>query len=444
MSVSGAVLAFALVTSTVAGIAVGLIPALFVSRDGVSTGLRDTSRRATGSHQVTRRVLVVAEVALALVLLVAAGLLFRSLERLFAVSPGFDASRVLTLQVQIASRRYADPPALLKFFGEALDAVRRVPGVERAGWTSQLPLSGDSEIYGVRFEPGPNGRPDIAPAFRYAVAPGYLETMAIPLRGGRLFDARDRLPAPERPVIVNESLAKAAFGDGDPIGRRLRFGGPADRPWDVIVGVVGDVKQASLAGDRANAVYVVTDQWLWADNTLWLVIKASGDAASLTPAVKQAIWAIDKDQPIVRVSTMADRLAASAAQRRFALVIFEAFGLVALVLTAIGLYGVIASSVSERLREVGIRTALGASRANILGIIVGQGVTLTAVGLVIGLAAAFVASRALDTLLFGVSRLDTLTYLGVVALLIGVAIVACWAPAWRAAHIDPAITLRTD
>lgn len=445
ISVDGTVLAFALTVSTIVGIAMGLIPALFASRDDLSTGLRHASRRTAGGHQSTRRLLVIAEVAIALVLLVAAGLLFRSLERLFAISPGFDASRVLTMQVQVSSgRRYADPAALRKFFAAGLEAVKHVRGVERAVWTSELPLTDDSEIYAVRFQPGANDRPDPAPAFRYAVTPGYFEAMGIPLHRGRLFDERDMSPVPERPVLINESLATHTFGDQDPIGRRLRFGGPADRPWDVIVGVVGDVKQTSLAAEQANAVYVVTDQWIWADNPLWLVVKATGDAAGLTPALKQAIWAVDKDQPIVRVATMEHLLAASAAQRRFALILFETFGLVALVLTAIGIYGVLSSGVAERMREIGIRAALGASRADILGVIVGQGITLTVGGVVIGLVAALVASRALETLLFGVSRLDPITYLGVVALLLGVASVACCAPAWRAARIDPSITLRIE
>jgi putative ABC transport system permease protein len=268
--------------------------------------------------------------------------------------------------------------------------------------------------------------------------------MGIPLRRGRPFDEHDLAPAPERPVVVNESMAAEAFGKQDPIGRRLRFGGPVDRPWDVIVGVVGDIKQASLAAGHTNAVYVVGDQWIWPDNPLWLVVKATGDAAALTPAIKAAIWSVDRNQPIVRVATMEHLLAASAAQRRFALILFETFGLVALVLTAIGIYGVLSSGVTERMREIGIRAALGASRGNILGVIVGQGVALTAVGIAFGLAGAIVASRALETLLFGVSRLDPATYTGVVLLLIGVTIVACWAPAWRAARIDPSRTLRIE
>jgi putative ABC transport system permease protein len=445
MSVNGTVLAFAFGVSTLVGVVIGLIPALFSSRGDLTIGLRHASRRATGGHQSTRRALVVAEVALALVLLVATGLLFRSLERLFAISPGFDASHVLTMQVQAASlRRYPNQASLRRFFASALEAVEHVPGVERAAWTSQLPLSGDAESYGIRFEPSVTDRPEPANAFRYAITPGYFEALGIPLRRGRLFNANDLLPAPARPVVINESMAASTFGDQDPIGRRIAFGGLPDRPWDVIIGVVGDVKQASLSADQGNAVYIIADQWLWADNPMWLVTRSTGDAASMTAALKRAIWSVDKDQPIVRVSTMEDLLAASAAQRRFALMLFEAFGIVALTLTAIGIYGVLSSGVTERMREIGIRTALGATRANILGVIVGQGVRLTAVGIVIGLAAALVASRALETLLFGVSRLDPITYVSVVALLVGVSILACWAPAWRAARIDPATTLRIE
>ncbi|MFZ0314890.1 MAG: FtsX-like permease family protein, partial [Candidatus Korobacteraceae bacterium] len=176
----------------------------------------------------------------------------------------------------------------------------------------------------------------------------------------------------------------------------------------------------------------------------WLVVRAHGAAAALTPAIKNAIWSVDKDQPIVRVATMDDLLAASAAERHFALVLFAAFALTALALTAIGIYGVLAGSVAERMREIGVRAALGASRANILALVLRQGMTLTAAGVVIGLVASFAATQAIATLLFGISRLDAVTYVGVIALLLGVAGTACWVPAWRAAQVDPSITLRSE
>jgi putative ABC transport system permease protein len=436
------VFAFALGITTLIGVVVGLIPALQASRGDLHPGVQHSSRRTAGGHQATRRTLVVAEVALALVLLVSAGLLLRSLQRLFAVAPGFDASHVLTMQVQTPGYR-SDDSVTHRFFGQALEAVRHVPGVAAAAFTSQLPLSGDFDLYGVHFESTPTGNLESQNgAFRYAVTPGYFETIGIPLRRGRLLDARDVTGAPAV-VLLSETFAKSTFPGTDPIGQRLRVG-PNDGPWSTVAGVVGDVKQASLAVSQADAVYITTSQWRFTDRALWLVVRARGDAAALAPAIRSAIWSVDGDQPIVRVATMENVLAASAAERRFVLVVFEAFALAALVLAATGLYGVLSGSVTERMREIGVRSALGASRPNILALVVRQGMTLTALGVAIGLSGAALASRALVTLLFGVSRLDPITYLGVIALLLGVSGIACWIPAWRAARVDPSITLRAD
>jgi putative ABC transport system permease protein len=443
IGIDGRVFAFALTVTTLIGLAVGLVPALHASRGNLHGGVQESSRRAAGGHQFTRRALVVAEVALALVLLVGSGLLLRSLQRLFAIAPGFEASHVLTLQVQTSGQRFSDEAVRHQFFADALDAVRGIPGVSAAAWTSQLPLSGDDDQYGVRFESSPSDNPDgEGSALRYAVSPGYFETMQIPLRRGRLLDAHDRTGSPAA-VVINESFAKRRFPAQDPIGQRIHFG-PKARPWDVVVGVVGDVKQASLAVGQTDAVYLTTTQWSWVDPVLSLVVRTYGDAASMAPAVRAAIWSVDKDQPVVRVATMDAVLAATAAERRFALILFEAFGLVALVLAATGIYGVLSGSVTERLREIGVRAALGASRGSLLALILRQGMALTAIGIAIGLAGAVAASRALVTLLFGVTRVDPPTYLGVVALLLGVSAVACWLPAWRAARVDPSITLRAE
>jgi putative ABC transport system permease protein len=348
------------------------------------------------------------------------------------------------MQVQIVTfSRFRGDDIQHRFFDQALDAVRRVPGVTAAAFTSQLPLSGDSDTYGGHFENDNDPRDDHA-AFRYAVTPDYFETMRIPLLRGRLFEPRDMLPAQVRPILINEAFAKRKFPNQDPIGQRVRFGGSDDRPWDVIVGVVGDVKQASLAVFESNGFYSTTDQWLWADNPLWLVVKTRGDAASFAAAIRTAIWSVDKDQPVVRVSTMDDLVAASAAERRFAMILFEAFALVAIVLAATGIYGVLSGNVAERMREIGVRSALGASRGEILALILRQGLTLTALGMAIGLAGSVAATRALVSMLFGISRLDPITYLGVIAVLTLVSAIACWTPAWRAARVDPSITLRAE
>jgi putative ABC transport system permease protein len=444
IGVDGTVFAFAFGITTLVGLLVGLIPALHASRADLRTGLQQSSRHTAGGHQLTRRILVVAEVALALVLLVSAGLLLRSMQRLFAVDPGFDTSRLLTMQVQTSGHRF-DKDTTHRFFAQSLEAVRQVPGVTAAAFTSQLPLSGDLEDgYGTHFESSPTGNPEAdTSALRYAVSPGYFETMAIPLRRGRLLNEHDVADAPTV-VLISESLAKSKFLNQDPIGQRLRIG-PSDGPWGTIVGVVGNVKQTSLVVSQSDAVYITTAQWhLFVDKALWIVVRARVDAAALAPAIKQAIWSVDKDQPIVRVATMDDLLAASAAERRFALILFEAFGIVALVLAATGIYGVLSGSVTERTREIGVRLALGASRGNILALVFRQGMTLTGFGVALGLCGALIASQAIITLLYGVSRLDPIAYLGVIALLVGVSVIACWVPAWRAARVDPSITLRSE
>lgn len=439
-----AVFAFGIGVTTLVGLLAGMIPALHASRSDPHAGLQQSSRTTAVSHQLTRRALVVAEVSLALVLLVSAGLLLRSLERLFAVDPGFDSSHVLTMQVEEYGHRYRQDDARARFFQQALEAVRQVSGVTTAAFTSQLPLSGDYETYGVEFASYPNRNNE--PAFRYAVSPEYFETMRIPLLSGRLLDERDRAGAPVA-VLISESFAKRKFPNQDPIGQRVRIGpdiGHADRPWDTVVGVVGDVKQMSLAVSEPDAFYTTNAQWSWVDTVQSLVVRTRGDAAALAPAIRNAIWSVDKDQPIVRVATMDNLLAASEAQRRFALILFEAFGMLALVLAAVGIYGVLSGSVNERTREIGVRSALGASRGSILALVLRQGVALAGIGVMIGLVGAVVASQALVTLLFGISPLDPITYLGVAGLLMGVSVIACWVPAQRAARVDPSITLRAE
>jgi putative ABC transport system permease protein len=442
----GAAFAFALGITTLTGLVVGLLPALQTSQTDLQGGLQQSSRRTAGGHRHTRRALVVAEVALALVLLVGAGLLLRSMQRLLAVAPGFATSHLLTMQVQTYGHRYDDDGTTRRFFAQALAAVRQVPGVAAAAFTGELPLSGATEnlnVYNVRFENDDDRRNDHY-ALRCAVTPGYFETMGIPLRRGRLLDAHDVAGAAVRPVLISESLAQRSFSGRNPIGQRLRFGGAVDRPWDVIVGVVGDVKRTSLAVGREDAVYVAAAQWLWADSPLWLVARARGDAAALAPAVERAIWSVDKDQPIVRVATMDGLLAASAAERRFALILFEAFALAALALAAVGIYGVLSGGVAERTREIGVRSALGATPGRLLALVIGQGMALAGLGVAIGLAGAVAVSHALAALLFGISRLDPVTYLVVIVVLLLASGLACWLPGWRAARVDPSITLRTE
>jgi putative ABC transport system permease protein len=479
---------FGIFITTLVGILAGLVPAIHVfrfkaSRTDPQSWLQLSTRTTAGSRQLTRRMLVIAEVALALVLLTSAGLLVRSVQRIFAIDPGFNPHNLLTMQVQTSGHHFADDAATERFFSQALEAVKSVPGVAQAAFTSQLPLSGDYENYGLQFEKD-GGQIRNQVAFRYAVSPDYFAAMQIPLRRGRLLTEHD-VPGTAMAVVVSESLARSVFGDHleDAIGQRLRIGPSLNdptKPWSVIVGVVGEVKQSSLAVTEPDAFYVSAPQWFWSDNKRSLVVRvgtplgtnpaglsesvrqdsrpvvqlASSDGSAvfetkpapgaLASSVRNAIWSVDKDQPVLRVATMETLLAASEAQRHFALILFEAFALVALLLAAGGIYGVLSGSVSERMRELGVRSALGATRLNILALVLRQGLLLTLVGAVIGLAGALAASQALTTLLFGISRLDPVTYLGVIAILCLVSVLACWLPARRAARVEPSVVLRAE
>ena len=439
-ALDGVVLFFAVCITAIAGVMVGLSPALHASKD-LQVGLPANSPRLTGGHQFARRSFVISEVAIAIVLLVATGLLLRSVQRLFAIAPGFEPDKLLVMQVQTAGQRFTDAHTRA-FFAAALAAVQRVPGITGAAFTSQLPLSGDADLYGLQFELAPITAADQSDAFRYAVSADYFATMQIPLRRGRFIDARDSETAAGA-VLINESLAKRRFPDRDPIGQRVRVGS-AERPWQTVVGVVGDVRQSSLAADRIDAAYVAAAQWYSPDPAMWLVVRAEGEPAALTAQIRSAVWSVDRNQPIVRAMEMDDMVKASEAPRRFATVLFEAFGIVALALAAIGIYGVLFAGVSERTREIGVRAALGASRGAIVAQVVREGLTLTAVGVAIGLGVALVTSRALATLLFGISHVDAATYVSVAGLLFAVSLLASSIPALRASWVDPAITLRAE
>jgi putative ABC transport system permease protein len=431
--------------TTLVGLGAGLAPALQGARRNLRGRMPSGERTAGGASHGLRRLLVAAEIALALVLLVGAGLMLRSLACLFASAPGFEPSHVLTMQVEAAGHRYDGGLTRLQFFEEALEAVRRVPGVETAAFTSQLPLSGDLDGYSLEVESAPRNRPDdYASALRYAVTPEWFATMRIPLHRGRLLDARDR-PGATEAIVISESLARHQFRGRDPIGERVRAGpeiGDRNRPWDVIVGVVGDVKQTSLALEADDAFYVATGQWGWVDNVHSLVVRTTGDPRALLPDVKRAIGSVDRDAPIIRVATMDEIVSRSEAERRFVLTVLEAFGLAALALATIGVFGMVSGGVTERRRELGVRAALGASRGALLVLVLRQGLALAAVGVGAGVCGAALAGGALRTLLFGVTRADPVTYLGAGALVFFMALAASAIPAARAARVDPSVTLR--
>jgi len=435
-----AVFAFGFVVSALIGIAFGLTPALQAARSEPQTGLRFESRRTVGGHRRVRGALVVAEVSLTLVLLVCSGLLLRSMQTLFAVPPGFHSAHLLTMQIDEVGHRYDADSTRYRFYSQALDAIRRLPGVSSADLTSQLPLSGDFDSYGVSLERDSDPRGDVE-VFRYAVTPGYFGTLGILLRSGRLLNAQDH--AGTLPVaVISESLARHKFANVDPMGQRIHVGNPDI--WYTIVGVVGDVRQMSLALSQSDAVYITVDQWHWVDTEMSLVVRTLGDPDAHAADIRSAIWSVDKDQPIMRIATMDHLLSASAAERRFALILFETFAIVSLLLAAAGIYGVLSGMVAERTREMGVRSALGATRGNIVLLVVHQGLTLTALGVVIGLLGAVAASYLIAAMLFGVSPLDPFTYGAVILLLLSVSAIACSVPAWRASRVDPMVALRYE
>jgi putative ABC transport system permease protein len=439
--IDSATFAYAFVATTLVGLLVGAVPALYALRANLGSTLQRTSRRSVGGRQRVRGALVVAEVALAFMLLAATGLLLRSLDRLFSIDTGFDTARVLTMQVQTSGPRFNDEAVRQEFFAQALAAVKQVPGVTDAAFTSQLPLSGDRDIYGINLEGTTADAQAAAQAYRYAITPAYFETLSIPLRQGRLLSESDAAGTPN--AVINESFARQVFPGKNPIGQRIHVG-DIRRPAFTIVGVVGDVKQMSLGEQGANAAYIPTQQWFFADNALWLIVRTRGNPAALASAIKSAVWSVDREQPILHIAALDNVVQASTGPRRFALTVFEAFALIALLLAATGIYGLLSGSVNERMREIGVRAALGASRREILSLVLKQGLVLAALGSGLGLVGALTASRALVTLLFDVSPLDVITHAGVILLLVVVAGIACALPAWRAVRVDPMLALRAE
>ncbi len=427
------------------GVLTGLAPLWRAGTRGVSEALRGGLRltSSVGARRA-RGTLVVLEVALALMLLTGAGLLGRSLVRLLAVDPGFDTRRLLALDVQVAGARYDSASAIYEHHARLLDAVRAIPGVTSAGVASQMPLSGNFDAYGVRAQDKPLANPELAPsADRYTVTAGFTRTLGITLRAGReLAESDDRENAP--PVaMVSASLAARIWPGEDPIGKRIQMGA-FDSPWREVVGVVGDVHHRALDDATTLQVYVPERQWPWAENAVVLAARTSGDAAALAPLVRRAVLSVDPTAAIARVATMEQLVATTTAQRRLALTLFGAFAAVALLLACAGIYGVLASSVTERTREIAVRSALGAGPRDIVALVVRHGARLALPGLALGLAGALLLARHLRALLYAVEPTDPAT-LGLVALgLAAVALAACLVPARRASRVDVNEALRED
>lgn len=426
------------------GLVVGLVPAWRGSESIPFNALRGSARTTATSRRRARAAFVVTEVALAVMLLVGAGLLARTMVKLLRVNAGFDAGNLLTLQVQATGTAYPDDRSLLAHHDQVRRTVAAVPGVSAVGLASQLPLSGMFDRYGIRAQDRPLANPELAPsADRYLVTPDFLTAMRIPLLRGRTFTEADDDSAATPVVIMSEALAAEIWGSENPIGKRVKVGGP-QRPWREVVGVSGNVRHVQLDDAVTRQVYVPERQWSDVNSQMVLVVRTRGDAPALAPIVRAAVRSVDPSQPIINLATMDEVISRSTAQRRFALLLFAAFGVVALLLASAGIYGVLAGRVAERTREIGLRSALGATPGDIVRMVMREGALLTGVGIVLGVGGALLLSRFLGALLYGVEPADPATLGGVAVVLSVVALVACLVPAMRAIRIDPMAALRAE
>ncbi len=436
------VLLFALALSIATGLIFGAVPAFLVIGGNTSAFLKDDSTRGSASRGtgMMRASLVVGETALALMLLVGAGLLIKSFARLQGVNPGFSPENVLTAQIGLPTVRYADAAARTAFWTRFVDKARTLPGVSAAGLTTNVPFNGNvsSGSYSiVGYTPGPN---ETAPHGRQEVVGGdYFRAMQIPLVAGRLFNDADTADSPPV-VVVDQYLVNRYFPHESAIGHQIQRGG-ADSPKLTIVGVVGTINSIDLAQPviKERIYYPVTQS---AQPRMSIVLKTALDPSMLVTPLRDAVLAIDPEQPIADVRTMDQWIARSLATRRAPMVLLALFGGVALVLSAIGIYGVLAFGVAQRVREFGIRQALGANRRAILTLVLTYGLRTIAIGVAIGLAGSFILTRFLQTLLFGVGKHDISVFVAVPALLFLVALAACYIPARRATEIDPMVALR--
>jgi putative ABC transport system permease protein len=453
--VDGTVLFFTLAASILTGLAFGLVPAIQTFGEGVSDHLGDATRGSSegGRGHRLRASFVVAETALALVLLVGAGLLVRSFARILNLNPGLDASQVMTLRLTLPDARYPEADRIHGFYDRLLTDLRALPGVRSAGGASSLLLSRlpNSSTLRVQGVPAPPAGTPEEPVTLDAVTTGFFETLRVPLKSGRLFEPRDALAADElrarqvgKVAVVNEALVHRFFPGQDPLGRRITFGNPANprTTWAEIVGVVGDMRRSGLDKEPRAEVYFYQGQL--PDNGLSLALRADGDLFAVARAAQKAVWAIDPDQPIASMRPLEDLLRGTVAERRLSMGLLAAFGVLALLLATIGIYGVMAFSTAQRTRELGIRLALGAEPRDVLRLILRDGARLSAWGVGLGVAGALAASRAVASMLFGISPTDPLTFAAVVGVLGSASLLACYVPARRATRVDPVVALRQD
>ena len=452
IGLDGWVLAFTLGISLLTGLAAGLLPALRMIKKDVSEALKQglgrTASDSAGNR--TRSVLVVCEVALSLMLLIGAGLLIRSLGVLHAVNPGFDADHVVTMDLSIASNKFATPAEQINFFNRVLDRVRVLPGVQSAGLINHLPLDNHGSHQPVQVE----GRPvlpmaDLPEVDVPVITPGYMSTMRIPLIRGREFSDSDVAGRPAA-VLISQSMARQFWPNEDPIGKHLTLYFFPDITR-VVVGVVGDVKMDALSQTRSSAaLYLplaqlsVSRDGQWESFGLTLAVRAQGNPLSVVSAITNAVHKVDPEVPLLHIKTMQDTIDDSLLQQRFTMLLLTSFAGLALLLAAVGIYSVLSYAVRRRVREIGIRMALGAQIEDVLRMVVLQGMKPTMIGVAIGLAGALALGRVLSSVIYGVSARDLATFSTVAVVMTGVGLLASTLPAYRATKVDPMKTLRDE
>ena len=450
ISLDSSVLTFTLVVSVATGLIFGVAPAIHASNPNLQESLKDAARGATASaaRNRLRSLLVVSEFALALMLLISAALLIRSFRQLNNVDPGFNAQNVLTARLWLPQPNlpetgpYFKHPARVQLYRQVIEKIAALPGVEAVGGVSQLPLGGGRSSAGITVEGRPEQSDSPSAVEPMVASPGYFEALGIRLVKGRFFTDQDDDRAP-RVVVISEKLADMFFSGEDPLGKRIKFGGLQSKaPWQTVIGVVRDVKTQGLDVESKPQMY---RSLLQASNlSLALVIRTSSNPGGLSEAVRAEVGSVDPDLPIYGVRTMEEVASAAVGQQRFAMLLLGLFALIALILSSVGIYGVMSYSVGQRTHEIGIRMALGARPRDVLRLIITQGLILIGSGMAIGLAAAFVVTRFIVFLLFSVSPTDPLTFVSITALLGAVALLACYIPARKATKVDPMVALRYE
>jgi putative ABC transport system permease protein len=445
-SLDGRVLLFTLASAMLTGVVMGIVPAWQSPRFDLQSALKQGGVNLTGARARLRSILVVGQIASAVILLIGAGLLLQSFARLARVNPGFDTGRLLTLRVGLADGVYAKPDQVAGFHERLLAGLAAVPGVSAYSTVHPLPLLGNIKVgFNIENRPTQSGRAYPYETRLFLVGADYFRTMGIALRQGREYTARDKLYS--TPVaIINEAFARRFFPDQDPLGHRINPAMSADErplPMREIIGVVADARSNKLSEAPEPEVYLHLPQCP-ATSSFTLLLRTRSDARSLTGFVRDAAAKVDAAVPLYQVRTFESYLSATLTQPRFNGLLLGIFAGVALLLTAIGLYGMLAFSVSQRQQEIGIRLALGARRGDVFNLIVGQGMKLVLLGVVLGLGGALALTRVMKQLLFGVSATDPLTFAVIPLLLAGVALLACWIPARRATRVDPLAALRYE